>query len=123
MLSLADRRTFPLRLLVVMKIFNKGQVVIPAAVRREFGIAPGDPLEVTLNRERGCIELRPAPTNVSTELAGSLARYAEGKRFPTETQIQEALSTGMANVDAAESDVMHGWSGRRAYVPAGISPD
>lgn len=72
-----------------------------------------------MNRERGCIELCPTPTNVSTELA----RYTEGKRFPTETQIQEALSTGMVNVDAAESDVMYGWSGRRAYVPDGISPD
>ena len=78
-----------------MKVHRKGQVVIPAVVRRQLGIDIGDVLEVDVIPEEGKIELRrPSPTKARS-LAGSLREYARDKSFPSERRIAEALRRGL----------------------------
>ena len=80
-----------------MKVHNKGQVVIPAQMRRELDIAIGDHLEVEVNEEESRIELRKPTGPRSSELAGSLSRYAAGKPFPSRDQLAEAVRRGTTN--------------------------
>ena len=42
---------------MLMKVFNKGQIVIPAEMRRALGIQVGDRLVVEIDQERHTIEL------------------------------------------------------------------
>lgn len=80
-----------------MKVFNKGQVVIPAEIRKALGIKPGDSIEVSFDLEHRSIELRKPEKNDSQALAGSLAAYANGKQFPSRKDMQKALEQGMTN--------------------------
>jgi len=80
---------------MLMKVFQKGQVVIPAEVRRELGIEIGDRLEVELDRESRTIVLHKPAQRESATLAGSLARYARGKQFPSREDMQAALAEGL----------------------------
>lgn len=79
---------------MLMKVFNKGQVVVPASVRRQMGLHPGDMVNVEFNPARHCVELRKAEPS-SGGLAGSLAPYASRHEFPTRKQMHEALAKGM----------------------------
>lgn len=80
---------------MLMKVHNKGQVVIPAHVRRQLGIDVGDVLEVEIVPEEGKIELRRPTQNKARSLAGSLKQYARGKSFPSRRQMAEALRRGL----------------------------
>lgn len=80
---------------MLMKVHNKGQVVIPADVRKQLGIDIGDMLEVEIMPEEGKIELRRPAHGRAEELAGSLKTYARGKKFPTNRQMSEALRRGL----------------------------
>ena len=80
-----------------MKVFSKGQVVIPVEIRRALGIVKGDRLEVEINREKGCIELHKPEERASEALAGALSAYADRKPFPTREKMQEALREGLGN--------------------------
>ncbi len=82
---------------MLMKVFNKGQVVIPAAVRKEFGIAIGDMLDVAIDRKEQCVKLKRPEQMTSLSLAGSLSRYNRRKRFPTKAEMRKALAEGLAN--------------------------
>jgi AbrB family looped-hinge helix DNA binding protein len=81
---------------MLMKIHAKGQVVIPAEVRKQMGIEVGDVLEVEVLPEEGKIELRVPAQSRSQLLEGSLKEYARGKRFPSERQMTETLRRGIA---------------------------
>lgn len=80
---------------MLMKIHAKGQIVIPAEMRRQLGVDIGDVLEVEVLPEEGKIELRRPAVNATDELAGSLHAYTRGKKFPSEKQIAEALRRGI----------------------------
>lgn len=80
---------------MLMKVFNKGQVVIPAEIRRLLGIEIGDRLDVEINHARDSIKLHKATELDSEVLAGSLAAYAREKPFPTRKEMQEALREGL----------------------------
>ena len=57
------------------RLSSKGQVVIPAWIRRELDLSPGELLQVDLRREgRGEIVLRPGST---TEVEGLLRKGYE----------------------------------------------
>ncbi len=45
---------------MLMKVFNKGQVVIPVAIRKEFGIEIGDMLDVVADTKEKCVKLKRA---------------------------------------------------------------
>jgi AbrB family looped-hinge helix DNA binding protein len=81
---------------MVMKMFNKGQVVIPAAIREDLGIAPGDLLDVTVDAQRRCVRLTPHAGSRTRTMAGSLSKYASRKSFPTRRQAHDALQQGLA---------------------------
>ena len=82
---------------MLMKVFNKGQVVIPVAVRKEFGIEVGDMLDVAIDRKEQCVKLKRPEQMTSRSLAGSLSRYNRRKRFPTRSEMRKALAKGLAN--------------------------
>ncbi|MCD6297878.1 MAG: AbrB/MazE/SpoVT family DNA-binding domain-containing protein [Deltaproteobacteria bacterium] len=82
---------------MLMKVFNKGQVVIPAAVRKEFGIEIGDMLDVVIDRNEKSVKLKRPEQMTSRSLAGSLSRYNRRKRFPTRAETRKALAEGLAN--------------------------
>ncbi|HEX9691957.1 MAG TPA: AbrB/MazE/SpoVT family DNA-binding domain-containing protein [Gemmatimonadales bacterium] len=82
---------------MLMKVHRKGQVVIPAGLRKQLGIDVGDVLEVEVIPDEGKIELRrPSPARAAA-LAGSLRQYGRGKRFPSERRIKEALRSGLTD--------------------------
>lgn len=81
---------------MIMKVFSKGQVVIPAHVRRKLGISIGERLEVQVDEHRRVIELSPTCTDVSRELAGSLAEYGSRKPFPDQEIQRKALAGGLS---------------------------
>ncbi|MBI4544195.1 MAG: AbrB/MazE/SpoVT family DNA-binding domain-containing protein [Gemmatimonadetes bacterium] len=81
---------------MLMKVHPKGQVVIPAEIRRRLGIDVGDVLEVNVIPEDGKIELRRPRQAKARWMAGSLKQYARGKKFPSERRIAEALGSGLA---------------------------
>ena len=81
---------------MLMKVHPKGQVVIPAEIRKQLGIDVGDVLEVEVNAAEGKIELRRPARGEARLLAGSLKRYARGRRFPAERTVADALRKGLA---------------------------
>ncbi len=78
-----------------MKVFSKGQVVIPAEIRRFLGIKPGDHVEIELDRERMAIEVYKPEQYEAQALAGSLSKYAADKTFPTKKEMDDALRKGL----------------------------
>lgn len=79
----------------MMKVFNKGQVVIPAAVRRALGIEVGDMLDVRIDRDAKSVALTKVDPLEAEALAGSLARYARRKPFPSRRIMDAALRKGL----------------------------
>ena len=80
---------------MLMKVFNKGQVVIPAAMRKQMQLHVGDMLDINLDEKRACIELKKAESSTG-RIAGSLASFAKGKAFPSHKQMHEAFAKGMS---------------------------
>ena len=81
---------------MLMKVFNKGQVVIPAAIRKQLKLHVGDMLDVNFDTDRACIELTKAESNTE-QIAGSLASFAKGKTFPSRKQMHDALAKGLSH--------------------------
>jgi AbrB family looped-hinge helix DNA binding protein len=81
---------------MLMKVFNKGQIVIPAEIRRGLGIAVGDMLDVVMDAKHRAIQLRPRNSSKSRSLAGSLTGYGKLKKFPGKRQMSEALAKGLS---------------------------
>ena len=84
---------------MLMKVFNKGQVVIPVAIRKEFGIEIGDMLDVVADKKEKCVKLKKAGAMKSQELAGSLSKYNRRKRFPSRKEMKKALEKGIVRED------------------------
>jgi|WetSurMetagenome_2_1015567.scaffolds.fasta_scaffold27066_4 AbrB family looped-hinge helix DNA binding protein len=80
---------------MLMKVFNKGQVVIPSKIRDGLGISPGDFVDVAVNLQDQKIELRLYRPAGSTSIAGSLAKYGRRKSFPTRKQSANILRKGL----------------------------
>jgi AbrB family looped-hinge helix DNA binding protein len=80
---------------MLMKVFNKGQVVIPVAIRKEIGIEIGDMLDVVVDGKENCVKLKKAGDMKSQKLAGSLAKYNRRKRFPSRKEMEKALEEGI----------------------------
>ncbi|MBT7889577.1 MAG: AbrB/MazE/SpoVT family DNA-binding domain-containing protein, partial [Deltaproteobacteria bacterium] len=43
---------------MLMKVFNKGQIVIPIAIRKALGVEPGDMMDVIIDSDEQCIKLK-----------------------------------------------------------------
>ena len=86
---------------MLMKVFNKGQIVIPAAIRKALGIEPGDQLAFEVDMENRAIVLKSPRTATSSELAGSLAAYARKRSFPSKEERGKVLAEGFLNESKA----------------------
>ena len=78
-----------------MKVFSKGQVVIPVEIRKNLGIEPGDLVSVTLDYSKRRIELSPQEVKTSKSIAGSLSRYKHRKPFPDKQHLNRILRMGL----------------------------
>ena len=79
-----------------VRISEKGQMTLPAAVRRKLGIGPGS--EVDVQVREGEVVVRPLKT--ISEVAGVFRRYARGKAAGWETarrKTQDAVAQEVAH--------------------------
>ena len=86
-----------MRCAMIMKVFNKGQIVIPVSIRRALDIDPGDMLDVRIDEEHQSVELRKTEEFETEKLAGSLAKYGEQKRFPSREEMNAVFRKGMSD--------------------------
>ena len=80
-----------------MKVFPKGQVVIPVSLRRKYQIDIGDQIDV-ISAPEGIL-LKPLPKENSQEsltdrLYGIFSEYASGISKPTKAEIEKATEEG-----------------------------
>ncbi|MBP9128214.1 MAG: AbrB/MazE/SpoVT family DNA-binding domain-containing protein [Elusimicrobia bacterium] len=82
-----------------MKVHNKGQVVIPARIRRQMNIDIGDRVEVCVARDGRRLKISPPPCRGKpSSLAGSLSHYRRHRRhFPNRQEMHRALEAGLAD--------------------------
>jgi AbrB family looped-hinge helix DNA binding protein len=79
-----------------MKVFNKGQVVIPAGLRKKYNIDIGSFVEV-MPEDKG-IKIVPIKRGKLTDkLFGAFAKYKEQKLEPTEKEIERITEEGFAS--------------------------
>jgi len=81
-----------------MKVFPKGQVVIPVALRKKYQIDIGDQVDV-ISAPEGIL-LKPLPkknsqTSLTDRLFGIFSEYASKKSKPTKADIQKATEGGL----------------------------
>jgi len=82
---------------IKMKVFPKGQVVIPVSLRKKYQIDIGDQIDVI--SESDGILLKPlpkekSPRSLTYQLFGIFKDYASGKSKPTKADIKKATETG-----------------------------
>ena len=82
---------------VKMKVFPKGQIVIPVALRKKYHIEIGDRVDV-ISKADG-IFLKPVPKNEKEEsltdcLFGIFGKYAKGKLELEKADINKATEAG-----------------------------
>ncbi|MCP4749788.1 MAG: AbrB/MazE/SpoVT family DNA-binding domain-containing protein [Proteobacteria bacterium] len=82
---------------MLMKVFNKGQIVIPIAIRKALGVEPGDMMDVIIDEDEQCIKLKKLEQAMSPKLAGSLSRFNKRKSFPTKKEMKKALAEGLSD--------------------------
>ncbi|NKB69706.1 MAG: AbrB/MazE/SpoVT family DNA-binding domain-containing protein [Candidatus Latescibacteria bacterium] len=81
---------------MLMKVHNKGQVVIPAEIRKVLDLEIGDFLEVEIDAGNQRILLHKSGGKNTRDLAGSLSQYANNKTFPSKQQMRRALQQGLS---------------------------
>jgi len=84
---------------IKMKVFPKGQVVIPISLREKYHIEIGDQIDV-IPESKGIL-LKPGlkETNkrsMTDRLFGIFSAYAAGKPAPKKKDVQRAVETGFA---------------------------
>ena len=82
---------------MLMKVFNKGQIVIPISIRKALGVEPGDMMDVIIDSDEQCIKLKKPVASKSSELAGSLSGFSKRKAFPTKKEMRKALAEGLSD--------------------------
>lgn len=83
-----------------MKVFPKGQVIIPVDLRRKYNIDIGDQIEFVTIKDGILLKpsiQKPDRGSVAKELFGMLHRYAEGKDYPDDNAIDEATEKEFAD--------------------------
>ncbi len=84
---------------IKMKVFPKGQVVIPVSLRKKYKIDIGDRIDV-ISKPDGIL-LKPLPKedrqrSLTEQLFGIFSDYAAGKTKPTKTDIEKATRAGFS---------------------------
>ena len=82
---------------VKMKVFPKGQIVIPVALRKKYHIETGDRVDV-ISKADGIL-LKPVPKrerekSLTDYLFGMFEKYAKGKPKLKKADIKRAMEAG-----------------------------
>ena len=80
-----------------MKVFAKGQVVIPVQLRKEYHIEIGDRIDVIPTPEGILLKSNPKKNNISTlteKLYGIFSNYASNKNEAGKNEIIKATEKG-----------------------------
>ena len=83
-----------------MKVFPKGQVIIPVDLRRKYNINIGDQIEFITFQDGILLKpskLKPGGQSLTDNLFGVLNDYAKNKELPGEEAINETTESGFAN--------------------------
>lgn len=83
-----------------MKVFPKGQVVIPVSLRKKYRIDIGDQIDVVSEKEGILLKPLPKQENTSSlteQLYGIFKAYAEDKTALTKKDIARATEKGFIN--------------------------
>ena len=82
---------------MLMKVFNKGQVVIPSSIRRILGIHIGDMVDIEMDVPKDKIRIKKPAAFKSGAMAGCFAKYREKNKvkFPTRTEMEESFAEGL----------------------------
>jgi len=78
---------------MLMKVFNKGQVVIPGHIRKMLGIRVGDLIDIDLGIKSKQVKIRKLKRLKSDRLAGCF--YNPKIPFPTKKQMHDAFVQGI----------------------------
>ena len=82
---------------MLMKVHNKGQVVIPCQVRRMLHIEIGDFVDIDLGVDKK-VKLRKLSLLKSEKLGGAFSKYkANRSTFPNRFEMHDALAQGLAD--------------------------
>ena len=69
---------------MLAKVFDKGQIVIPASLRKKYNIKIGDKVNIIV--EKDGIKIIPLKKKLDAkELFGVFYKYVQNKPFPKET--------------------------------------
>ena len=84
---------------MLMKVFNKGQVVIPSHIRQILGIHIGDMVDVEIDVPKKKLKIKKPAQLKSLALAGCFSKNKEKNRiaFPSREQMHEALAEGLGS--------------------------
>ena len=83
-----------------MKVFPKGQVIIPVDLRRKYNINIGDRIEFITSPDGILLKpstQKPGERSLTDDLFGVLHSYAKNKEFPGEEAIRETTEAGFAD--------------------------
>ena len=82
---------------MLMKVFNKGQVVIPSSIRHILGIRIGDMVDVEIDVPKEKLKIRKSARLKSEAMAGCFSKNKENKKinFPSREQMHEAFAEGL----------------------------
>jgi len=82
---------------MLMKVFNKGQVVIPSRVRQILGIHVGDMVDIEIDVPKNKLKIKKPAQLKSQALAGCFSKNKEKNNiaFPSRDQMHEALAEGL----------------------------
>jgi AbrB family looped-hinge helix DNA binding protein len=87
---------------VLAKVFSKGQIVIPAVLRKALGIEIGDKVNIVVEKDGIKITLVKKQATAE-ELAGVFSKYAKGKPSLTEEEIEKATEKGF--IDGLKDEI------------------
>ncbi|RLA94515.1 MAG: hypothetical protein DRG83_19655 [Deltaproteobacteria bacterium] len=82
---------------IKMKVFQKGQIVIPAFLRKKYNIEIGDYLDVVPTQNGILIKTVPHDREKKTmteKLFGIFSSHASAHEFPGKTKISAAIEEG-----------------------------
>ncbi len=88
-----DKATTPRK----MKVYPKGQVIIPVELRRKYNINIGDRIEFFIMRDGILIKPsrdKAADRSLTDKLYGMFSGYARGKATPNRKAINDATESG-----------------------------
>ena len=83
-----------------MKVFPKGQVIIPVDLRRQYNIDIGDQIEFITFQDGILLKpskKKPVERSLTEDLYGVLHSYVENKKFAEKEAISQATDAGFTN--------------------------